>query len=150
MSFFRDAGFTGYRLASVEVVKVATKGKRQKKARSGEPEDAIGKNYDVKDSVNVPILHAVYITGRVPAILDFPTGKAPCGYVSPFDLALDTTDCPDLFNAEHQEKRFSAWTFCSERFRRIVSESDLTNIDFRLFDDFMTYFRHEVAEEGNT
>jgi hypothetical protein len=146
LKVFQESGFTGFRLANVEVAKVATKGKRNRKANMGEPEDAILSRRDVKAEVPIPKLHAVYVTGSVQAVPDFPSGRCPSGYVSPFKLEFGCTDVPDLFQPEFNREPFSAWAFCSERFRNITLSAGLTNIFFQPFDEFMTDFRNKVTK----
>ena len=53
LAVFQESGFTGYGLASVEVVKIARKGEKKRKVSSGEPEDAILSRRDVKGEVFV-------------------------------------------------------------------------------------------------
>lgn len=146
LEVFQKSKFTGYRLAGVDVTKISTKGKRNRKASSGEPEDAILSRRDVKGEVRVPTLYAVYITGRIHAIPDFPSGWSPSGYVSPFDLRPASRGVPDLFQPELDGEPFSAWVFCSEHFRNVVTESGLTNISFQSFKEFMMNFRNEAIK----
>ncbi len=144
-TIFEESELKGYRLASVEIAKIAAKGKTKRKISSGEPESAILSRRDVKSTVSVPTLYAVYITGRVQAIPDFSLGSTPSGSVSPFELSLDAKNIPDLFIPELDGKRFSAWSFCSDRFRIIIERARLTNITFQSFDEFMTEFRAKTG-----
>jgi hypothetical protein len=142
LTVIQEARLTGYRLARVEVAKVATKGKKKRRAISGEPEDAILSRRDVKAEVAIPVLHAVYVTGRVQAIPDYPSGQSPSGSISPFDLRLDSEVVSDFFQPELEGKPFSAWAFCSERFRNVIVNAGFTNITFISFEKFMTDFRN--------
>jgi hypothetical protein len=150
LAVFQESGFTGYRLASVTVAKIATKGKKKPIETTSEPEDSILSRRDVKDDCTIPTLHAIYITGSILAAPDFLSGRSPSGYVSPFKLCLGTQDIPDLFRPELNGKPFSAWSFCSERFREVVTKAGLTNILFQSFEEFMTDFRDKDMRKRET
>jgi hypothetical protein len=130
LEVFKESGITGFRISSVEVAKIATKGIKKGRDSEGEPEDAIFSRRDVKKEVFVPTLYAVYITGHVQAIPDFPSGCSPSGNISPFAIKLNSSEVPDLFQPEVDGKSFSNWSFCSERFKTIVEKARLTNITF--------------------
>src|SRR5215212_3152199 len=64
----QERGFSGFEPVSVEIARVATKGRKRsiKKEYSGEPEDLILKRKNLlKDVKNLPILWGVAITGEM-------------------------------------------------------------------------------------
>jgi hypothetical protein len=138
---------SGIRFAEVEIVKIATKGKKRTKSKSGEPEDTIVKSKNKLSEVTTPKLHAVYISGRVNVVLDYPSGRSPVKWVSPFEFDFSGKNIPDLFRPFHDGMPFSAWAFCSERFANSVLAAELTNIKFETFDVFMKEFRDKTKRE---
>jgi hypothetical protein len=146
-SVFENNNLTGFRYANVQIVKIATKGKKNRKSKSGEPEDAILKSKNKLGEVTAPNLFAVYVTGQVNSALDYPSGRSPVNWVSPFNLEIKEKSTPDLFRPYHGNEPFSAWVFCSEFFVNAVSEAELTNITFEPFDIFMGNFREDTKQE---
>ena len=136
---------TGFEYEPVIVAKIATKGARNRGKNSGEPEDSITKTRGIS-LVGVPRLFAVYVTGAVDIVPDFRSGKTPSGMVSPFRLKTASAT-PDLWRPSLGGNPFSAWAFCSEKFRRACEESNLTDIKFQSFDSFMADFRSEDDSE---
>jgi hypothetical protein len=146
--FLRSAKFTGFKFLPVVVAKIATKGVRRRNSRSSEPEDAIMKARDVKEKVALPKLFGVEVTGKVEVIPDFASGR--CGEddcVSPFRLPPGNRAPPDLWTPVIGGKSFTAWTFCSSRFRAEVLRLKFTNIRFQSFDDFMRQYRKEIRDD---
>lgn len=136
---------SGVRFSSVEIVKVATKGKRRASSMAGEPEDLILKARDQSRSVALPKLYAARVAGRFEVIPDYPTGRCPrIGYVTPYDLP-EAGDTPDLWRPTIRGKTFAAWVYCSQRFRTLVEEHGLSNIAFEPFTEHMARFRDDVA-----
>jgi hypothetical protein len=129
----------GLEFVPVQVAKIATKGKRNRTSKRGEPEDAILKSRGVSLEL-APKLFAGYVIGRVPALLDYECGRHPTGVVSPFELATPEQPC-DIWRPQHHDKPFSAWVFCSPRFKDVCEEVGLSNIAFVPFDAFMGAFR---------
>ncbi len=136
---FELNGVSGIEFANVEIAKIATKGLRSRKQRRGEPEDAILKSSGIQVA-NKPVLFAVYVIGRVDVVLDYESGRAPSGSISPF-TPINEVNHPDMWCPRANEKRYSAWAFCSARFKRICEENNLSNIEFRSFNTFMAKFR---------
>lgn len=130
---------TGFEFAPVFIAKIATKGKRSRRTRGGEPEDSILKARGVTID-RTPILFAVYVSGRADVILDYDTGRHPSGVVSPFELA-QSGDCPDLWRPQYHGAPFSAWTFCSNVFKAACVKEGLSNIDFTPLEAFIQQFR---------
>lgn len=137
------AELTGFEFATVIVTKVATKGARRRSTAGGEPEDAILKSRGI-DPALAPKLHAVYVTGLVEVRPDFPSGRHPAGWVSPFEPIGDVSGV-DLWRPSIAGEPFSAWAYCSDRFRRVCEQHGLTNIAFVPFDRAMGDFRQELA-----
>jgi len=133
---------TGFDYASVAIAKIATKGRRVRSSDKGEPEDSILKSRGV-DLSNAPTLFAVYVNGFADVIPDYESGRTPAGSVSPFRLKGDVSS-PDLWLPRYLGKPFSAWIFCSEKFRRVCEAGELSNIRFQSFEEFMTEFRATV------
>jgi hypothetical protein len=144
-SIMRKLRLTGVRFSSVEIVKVATKGKRRTRSRVGEPEDLILKAADQSNSVRLPTLYAARVVGRLEVIPEYPSGRCPrIGYVSPYDLPA-IGEMPDLWRPTIQGRTFSAWVYCSQRFRDVAEGHDLTNIGFEPFTEHMARFRQGVT-----
>jgi hypothetical protein len=139
---------SGFTFDTVVVAKIATLGKRKERPRATEPEDAILRRRGVDLSL-APTLFAVRVIGRRRAIPDFSTGRHPSGSVSPFDLAKDE-GTPDVFRPELDGQPFSAWCFCSARFKEFCETHELTNIAFRTFNDFMRDFRISIEPRCST
>jgi hypothetical protein len=130
---------TGFEFAPVTIAKIATKGQRAGRTRGGEPEEAILKSKGVRIE-NPPALAAVYVTGTLDAEPEYVSGRSPSGNVSPFVLT-NSRDVGDLFRPSYRGSSFSAWVFCSERFRSICEEARLTDIAFTPFAEFMGRYR---------
>lgn len=113
-----DGGLTGFKFGPVVVAKIATLGKRKRKAGSGEPEDAILKSKGIGLDA-APKLHSVKVTARVPAKPDHESGRHPKGWVSPFDLALPSQP-PDLFRPELQGQLFPHGYFVLKGLDRVT------------------------------
>lgn len=144
-SIMRKFHLTGVRFSSVEIVKVATKGKRGTRSRGGEPEDLIMKAKDQSSRVVLPKLYAARVVGRLEIIPDYPSGRCPrIGYVSPYNLSA-TGEMPDLWRPTIQGRTFSDWVYCSQRFRDVVEGHELTNIGFEPFSEHMARFRQDSA-----
>jgi hypothetical protein len=135
---------SGFEYAPVEISKIATKGLRSRKVKGGEPEDSISKARGI-DLAMAPQLFAVYVTGRIVVIPDDLSGRTPSGCVSPFCLT-EVDDGPDLWRPEYNGVSFSAWTFCSDRFRTACEEGRLSNIKFERFESFMAGFRAQSLD----
>jgi hypothetical protein len=127
-----DAGITGFTPCPVEIVKVATKGKRAPKMEpSGEPEDQIDRRRNVVREVELPELAGLRVTGtcevvpvELPAFVDGRIRK----YV--FAAAPDT----DLFHPMYDGKRYGGHVFCGGRFRSLVEDKRPENIELTPFD----------------
>ncbi len=129
----------GLEFVPVQVAKIATMGKRQRVPQVGEPEDAILKSRGVSLEL-APKLFAAYVIGRVTAMPEYESGRHPTGVVSPFELATAEQPC-DVWRPQYDGEPFSAWVFCSERFKAVCEEAGLSNIAFVPFDAFMGAFR---------
>jgi hypothetical protein len=143
-ALMRNHRISGVRYSSVEIVKIATKGRRKGRAIVGEPANLILKARDQSRAVVLPKLYAARVVGRVEIIPEYPSGRCPrIGYVTPYDLP-ETGDMPDLWRPTIRGKAFSAWVYCSQRFRDIVTEHALSNIGFEPFDEHMAHFRRDI------
>jgi hypothetical protein len=129
----------GLEFAPVQVAKIATKGKRQRSPRAGEPEDAILKARGVSLQL-APTLFAAYVVGRVTALPEHESGRHPTNVVAPFELAPPEEPC-DIWRPQYDGKPFSAWVFCSSKFKAVCEEASLSNIAFVPFESFMGAFR---------
>ena len=147
---FRKHAFTGIRFSSVEIVKVATKGKRKTNPKTGEPEDQIVKARNRSGIITPPKLFAVRVVGRLEIDPDYPPGCCP-GHrcVTPFNLPR-TEEMPDLWRPTLRGRSFARWVYCSQRFRDIVNDYGLSNIQFEPFEDHMSEFRHRVESFRRT
>jgi hypothetical protein len=145
MALMRERQISGVKFSSVEIVKIATKGMCKGKCNAGEPEDLIAKTKDQSRNVVVPKLYAARVVGRFEIVPEYPSGRCPrIGYVTPYRLP-DVGDMPDLWRPTISGRTFSAWVYCSERFRKVVLASALSNIGFEPFDEHMTRFRQDIA-----
>jgi hypothetical protein len=129
----------GLEFVPVQVTRIASKGKRQRALQSGEPEDAILRSRGVPLEL-APKLFAAYVIGRVAALPEYESGRHPTGVVSPFELATPEQPC-DVWRPQYEDKPFSAWVFCTPRFKAVCEEAGLSNITFVPFDAFMGAFR---------
>lgn len=135
---------TGIRFSRVEIVKVATRGMKNRGTKRGEPEDQISKAGNRVSHVELPKLHAAYVIGRLDIIPDSPTGRVPgTRYVTPYDLPRRGT-MPDLWRPTIKGRTFAAWVYCSHRFKEVVERNGLTNIRFEPFTEQMARFRQEL------
>ena len=140
----RGDGLTGFRFSRVEVVKIATKGKRKRTPRHGEPADQITKAKDQAGTILPPRLHAVRVIGRLEVNPDFPSGRCPgSDCVTPFDLPK-TKLMPDLWRPTINGRPLGGWAYCSQRFRDVIIEHGLSNIAFEPFENQMDEFRRGV------
>ena len=137
-----DHGLTGFRLGPVEIVKIATKGRARWKEPSGrgEPEDLIEKPSNKIGIVPVPVLYAAHVTGSVGVVPDKDWAGQP-RYVPAFSLPTAGDPMPDLWRPRISAETASGWTFCSARFKEVVERSELTNIRFIHFKEFMKGYR---------
>jgi hypothetical protein len=142
----RRAKLRGIRFSRVEIATVATKGRRRRRPKSGEPEDVILKSKHQVD-VEKPILHAVYVTGRVEVVPKYRTGRCPgFGYITPYEL-LKSHHSPDLWRPTIDGRTFQdSWAYCSERFSQFVTANKFTNIAFTPFEEHMASFRLSINE----
>ncbi|NOT22362.1 MAG: hypothetical protein HOP22_06505 [Nitrospiraceae bacterium] len=127
---------TGFDFAPVLVAKIATKGKRTRGTRGGEPEDSILKARGIS-LVEAPILFAVYVVGRVDVLPDQESGRHPSGCVAPFQIVGERAEGADLWRPQYRGVAFSAWAFCSDQFRSVCVQEGLSNIQFESFESFM-------------
>lgn len=140
----RQHGLTGVRFSSVEVVKVATKGSRIGPSPRRGPEDLITKARDQLNAESIPKLYAARVCGRFEIVPQFPSGVYPeIGYVTPYDLPA-TGDMPDLWRPTIRGRTFAAWVYCSERFRAVITQEELSNIGFQSFAEHMAEFRRDA------
>ena len=143
-SVLEQSRLVGLEFAPVVVAKIATKGKRRRSIRTGEPEDAIRKSRGVPLEL-APTLFAAYVVGRVGALPEHESGRHPSGTVSPFELAL--ADEPrDIWRPEYNNEPLSHWVFCSARFKAVCEEARLSNITFAPFESFMFAFRRRLED----
>ena len=143
---FEKCSLTGFDFGPVAVAKIASKGLRNQEQKTGEPEDGILKARGIGlDSA--PALFAVWVTGFVEVVPDYESGKTPSGAVSPFRAAF-TFQGPDVWRPRYRGVTFSAWTFCSNKFRSTCEEHQLSNIKFESFDVFMEEFRGRLTKNG--
>jgi hypothetical protein len=141
----QKSGLSGIRFSAVEVVKIATKGKRKGRSKIGEPEDLIMKAADQSRGVSVPKLYAARVVSRFEIVPDYPSGKCPqIGYVTPYNLPR-TGNMPDVWRPTINGRTFAAWTYCSKRFREVVERQALSNIGFEPFEEHMARFREKVT-----
>ena len=146
----RDNQLTGIRFSRVEIAKIATKGKRRRNTKSGEPEDQILKATDQAANTIIPTLHAAYTIGRLEVIPQYNTGRCPhTGYVSPYELP-ETDQMPDLWRPTIDGRTFSAWIYCSERFVAVVNAANLSNIAFTTFRSHMDDFKSDIERRITT
>mgnify|MGYP001607947234 FL=1 len=131
---------TGFHFAPVIVAKIATLGKRKREGTGrSEPEDQILKSKGVPLEL-APELFAVCVDATVEVTPDFPAGRHPSGNVSPFEVSGGLTNA-DFWRPSVNGKTFSAWSFCSPRFRAVCESNSLSNVKFVAFLDFMSNFR---------
>ncbi len=144
---FEKHGLTGFEFGPVVVAKIASKGRRKREQKCGEPEDLIMKSRGIPLDA-APTLHAIWITGSVDVVPDFDSGRTPSGAISPFRPVV-TFRSPDLWRPKFGGEPFSAWSFCSDRFRRACEEHQLSNIRFEPLEDFMRRFREPLEKKAN-
>jgi hypothetical protein len=137
---------SGFDFGTVIVAKIATKGRRQREVATREPEDPILKSRGVSLDL-APTLHAVRVTGLADVFPDYDSGKTPAGWVSPFRLKPEAIAF-DLWRPSHAGKAFSAWTFCSDRFRLACESLGSGDIEFEPFGSFMERFRESLKGDG--
>jgi hypothetical protein len=141
---FERSGLTGFEFGPVIVTKIATKGARRREVTTGEPEDPILKSRGIPLD-NAPSLHAVRVTASVDVLPDYESGSTPSGWVSPFSIPR-VDAAPDLWRPRYKGKPFSAWTFCSDRFRLVCESNHLSDIAFEAFGSFMERFREDLKK----
>ncbi len=141
----RKYAMTGLRFSRVEIAKIAMRPRKATPDR-GEPEDQILKRKGVANSPDFR-LHAVRVTGRVEILPMYPSGRCPVTeFVTPFDLPK-TRQIPDLWRPTINGRTFAAWSYCSQRFRDIVTKQCLSNVSFQRFEDHMTDFKRALKLE---
>jgi hypothetical protein len=122
----------GIKFSAVEIAKIATKGIKAE---------------DQSREVDLPKLYAARVVGRFEIIPDYPSGRCPgIGYVTPYDFHSDR-EMPDLWRPTIRGRTFASWTYCSERFRKVVEEQGLSNIGFEPFEEHMCRFRKDVLSQ---
>lgn len=137
----------GFHFAPVVVAKMATLGKRRYRAGgAGEPEDVILKSKGVALDA-APELYAVYVDALVNVTPDHPSGRHPCGNLSPFERP-GAGGGVDLWRPSYRGMPYSAWTFCSLKFRALCQSQNWSNISFVPFAEFMSSFRRRCADDG--
>lgn len=120
-----SAQLVGFWFGPVEIIKVATKGRRFRSSSRGEPEDLIERRRNVVHEVALPRLHAVHVTGRFAVIPEGPAG----GKVAPFTIPASNA-MPDLWKPIVAGVLHANWVFCSDRFKWTCERAGLTNIRF--------------------
>jgi hypothetical protein len=140
-----DRKIAGLEFAPVEVAKIATKGKRQRSSLlAGEPEDAILRSRGVSLDL-APTLFAAYVVGRLTVVPEYESGRHPTGVVSPFELVA-AEEPWDIWRPTYRGEPFSAWVFCSPKFKAVCEEANLSNIAFVPFESFMDAFRSATSK----
>lgn len=139
---FEKFKLTGLEFGPVVIAKIGTKGLRKREVKHGEPEDPILKSGGVSLKL-APLLHAIRITASVTIVPDYKSGRTRSGFVSPFSLPR-VVPRHDLWRPRFNSKNFSAWCFCSERFKDACESSQLSDIKFETFDSFMDRFRNKI------
>jgi hypothetical protein len=140
-----SAGLSGFSFARVVVAKVATAGKARRRTRGGEPEDAILKSRGV-GLENAPRLHAVYVEATAEIRPEHESGRHPSDAISPFKLPKKLPR-HDLWMPTYHGESFTAWAYCSGRFKDVCEAHDLTNIRFVPFAEHMQAFRNSMRDE---
>ena len=143
---FERSGLTGFEFGPVLVAKIATKGVRRGGSRAGEPEDAILKSRGIPLDCT-PSLHAVRVTATTEVLPEYESGRTASGSVSPFRLTPESLTS-DLWRPSYRGKVFSAWTFCSERFRSACETMGSPDIAFEGFRSFMDHYREGLRSDG--
>ena len=138
----KRSSLAGFEFGPVIVAKLATRGKRNRKAGSRELEDAILKPKGV-DLSQAPRLFSIIVTARMSVTPDHKSGRHPDGWVPPFEWSVPS-GTPDLFRPQSRGRTYSAWTFCSERFKGACDVEQLLNIAFEPFQRFMLDFRERL------
>jgi hypothetical protein len=127
-------GFTGFEICPVEIVKVATLGRRAPRG-NGEPEDQILKAKNVIERVrgDLPALLGVIATGRLEVELrsDVPGRKVR---IQPYTFRLPPS-C-DLFHASRAGKLYGGHLFCTRRFADLV-DPVTDNVELTPFEEWM-------------
>lgn len=137
---------TGFDFGPVVVAKIASKGKRTRAQTTGEPEDRILKARGISVDA-APTLHAVWVTGFMDIVPDYESGRTPSGTISPFRPDF-TAQTPDLWRPRYRGVPFGGYTFCSDRFRLVCQDQQLSNIKFQEFEPFMNGIRKELKRRG--
>jgi hypothetical protein len=108
-----QAGVTGFETCPVEIVKVATLGRRKPRG-TGEPEDQILKAKNVIERVRaeLPALTGVIVTGRL-EINPRTSAQTRSRRIEPYDFALEPTT--DLFHASRDGSVYGGHLFCTAR-----------------------------------
>lgn len=137
---------TGMQFSRVEIAKIAA-GNRKPKANKTEPEDQILKSKRRMPEEQLPVLYAVRVLGRVEVVPEDPSGYFEGSrYISPFRLPRNGKP-PDLWRPMYKGQKFSAWTFCSLRFKQLAEHHSLTNVRFVEFDEHMTQLEKQLRDD---
>jgi hypothetical protein len=144
-TLLEDQEVTGVAWAPVEIVKVATKGRRQRRRNVGEPEDQILRARNaLLEAGPLPVLWGVRVVGMCAVSPD----------AAAWDDALPTIQsyhfveqpATDLFRASRNGKQYGGQVFCSQRFRELCQRETLSNIAFTSFHDWRSrHFGRERA-----
>jgi hypothetical protein len=134
LAILQEAQITGFTTCPVEIVKVATKGKRKHKDKlsAGEPEDQINNRSNVIANVPLPELWGVKVTGtcEVAPIQMPPLDKD--GRIRRYKFTEIAVS--DLFHPMCDGKRYGGHRFCTERFKTLIEEKQIENTAFTPFD----------------
>lgn len=130
----REAGISGFTACPVQVVKVATTGRRKHRGAGGDPEHLISKRTNVLEEARevIPSLVGVLITGRCEVIPQSPDLDE--GRIRPYDFAGDPTG--DLFYPVFDGSRYGGHLFGIEHLRAAIVDPGSWNVAFTPFHEW--------------
>jgi hypothetical protein len=135
LRLFRRNHLTGFDVAPVRIVKVATKGKRRKVVNSGEPEDQILARRNVIDEVgDLPVLWGIRVTGIAEVTPDAGQWDNRSRLVQAYSFSRDPDS--DLFYSSQNGQRYSNHLFCGRRLKDVLTDKGVRNIAFTPFEEW--------------
>ncbi len=132
LQLFQRNHLTGFDVAPVQIVKIATKGKRKKAVESGEPEQQImGRKNVIHEVDHLPVLWGIRVTGLVEITPDTGTWDSKSRLVQAFCFS-GSADC-DFFHPSRDGQQYSSYLFCSQHLKDVLTAEGVRNIAFTPF-----------------
>ena len=144
LRLFRRNHLTGFEVTPVQIVKVATKGKRKKVVETGEPEDQIlARKNVIKEIDHLPVLWGIRVTALMEVTPDSGSWGSKSRLIQTYSFSR-SPDC-DLFYPSLDGQRYGGHLFCSAHLKDALTADQVRNVAFT---PFQQWKEREFNSEG--